>query len=90
MAAKKHVLGLVDLDRKVRRPTLIGMKFLHQRPVGPADILRTGAGLNAKDLISFLFSHFAAASAPRPASRCRISLRVLTPLGRPAIKIRCE
>jgi len=90
MAAKKHVLGLVDSGRKIRRPSLVGMQFLHQRPVGTADILRTGARLNAKDLISLLLSHFAAASAPRPASRCRISLRVLTPLGRPAIKIRCE
>ena len=90
MAAKKHVLGLVDSGRKIRRPPLVGMQFLHQRPVGAADILRTGPGLNAKDLTSLLFSHFAAANAAPTAPRCRVMLRVLTPLGRTAVKIRCQ
>ena len=90
MAAQKHILGLVDAGRKIRRPPLVGMQFLDQRPMGTADVLRTGAGLNAKDLISLLFRHFAAASRRPPAPRCRIALRVLTPFGRPAVKIRCE
>ena len=90
MAAKKNVLGLIDAGRKIRRPPLVGMQFLHQGPVRPADLFGVRPGLNAKDLISLLFSHFAAARRPRPAARCRITLRVLTPTGRPAVKIRCK
>ena len=89
MATKKNILGLVDAGRKKRRPPLVGMQFLHERTVGAADVLRTGPRLNAKDLISLLFSHFAAARR-RPVPRSRITLRVLTPAGLPAVKIRCE
>jgi len=72
MAAKKNVLGVIDAGRKIRRPPLVGMQFLHEGAVRPADVLRARPGLNAKDLIGFLFSHFAAvrrAAAPAPASR---------------------
>ena len=74
MATKQNVLGLIDAGREIRRPPLVGMQFLHQGTVGATDILRGRAGLNAKDLISFLFSHFAAGRRPRPVPRCRISL----------------
>ena len=90
MAAKQNVLGLIDAGREVRRPPLVGMQFLHQGTVGTADLVRARPGLNAKDLISLLFSHFAAAGRPRPAARTRIMLRVLTPAGLPAVKIRCK
>ena len=74
MAAKQNILGLIDAGRKVRRPPLVGMQFLHERPVRAADVLRARAGLNAKDLISFLFGHFAAARRARARPRCRIML----------------
>ena len=90
MAAKKNVLGLIDAGRKIRRPPLVGMQFLHEGTVGATDVLRARPGLNAKDLIGFLFSHFAAGRRPRPAARCRIALRVLTPAGLPAVKISCK
>jgi hypothetical protein len=90
MATKQNVLGLIDAGRKVRRPPLVGMQFLHQGAVGATDVFRGRSGLNAKDLISFLFSHFAAGRRPRPAPRCRITLRVLTPTGLPAVKISCK
>ena len=90
MASKKHILGLIDPGRKIRRPPLVGMQFLHESPVRTGDLLRGRPGLNAKDLISLLFSHFAAPRRPRPAPRCRIILRVLTPAGQPAIKISCQ
>jgi hypothetical protein len=50
------------------------------------DVVRGGARLQAKDLIGLLFGHFAAGR--RPAPRCRVLLRVLTPAGIPAVKIR--
>ena len=90
MAAHKNILGLIDASREVRRPPLVGMQFLHQGTVGSADVVGARSGLNAKDLISFLFSHFAAGRRARPAPRCRITLRVLTPAGLPAVKIRCK
>ena len=90
MAAEKNVLGLIDAGRKIRRPPLVGMQFLHERVMGPGDLLRPRARLKAKDLIGLLFRHFAAARRSPPAPRCRIALRVFTPAGLPAIKIRCE
>jgi hypothetical protein len=54
--------------------------------VGTSDFLRTRPRLQAKDLISLLFSHFAA--APRRRAPCRTGIRVLTPAGLPAVKIR--
>ena len=90
MAAKQNILGLIDASRKIRRPPLVGMQFLHEGTVGASDVLRARPGLNAKDLISFLFSHFAAARRAPAAPRCRIALRVLTPAGLPAVKISCK
>ena len=90
MASKQNVLGLVDAGRKIRRPPLVGMDFLHEGAVSPGDLLRARPRLNAKDLIGFLFSHFAAGRPPRPAPRCRVTLRVFTPTGLPAIKISCQ
>ncbi len=88
MAAKQDVLGLIDAGREVRRPPLVGMQFLHEGPVRTPDLFRARSGLKAKDLISLLFRHFPAGRRVAPAARCRILLRVLTPAGLPAVKIR--
>ena len=88
MATKQGILGFINAGREVRRPPLVGMQFLHERPVGLPDILRTGARLKAKDLIGLLMRHWPARRAAPP--RCRIGLRVLTPAGIPAVKIRCQ
>ncbi len=90
MAAKQHVLGRVDAGRKIRRPPLVGMQFLHEGAVGAGDVSGAGAGLKAKDLISLLFRHFPAGRRPRTTPRCRITLSVLTPAGLPAVKISCK
>ena len=87
MAAEKNVLGLIDASREVRRAPLVGMEFLHERPVRMPNFRGTRPRLQAKDLIGLLLSHFAA-PARAPVPRCRIALRVLTPSGRPAVKIR--
>jgi len=88
MLPEKRVLGLVDAGRKVVRPPLVGMEFLHQRPMGAGDVFGLGAGLKAKDLVGLLLRHWPARRAAPP--RCRIGLRVLTPAGIPAVKIRCQ
>ena len=48
-----------------------------------AYFLRTGA-----DLIGLLLGHFP--GSRRAAPRCRIGLRVFTPSGKLAVKIRCQ
>ena len=87
MAAKKNLFGLIDAGREVRRPPLVGMQFLHEGAVGTSDFLGTRPRLKAKDLISLLFGHFAGARR-RALPRVRTLLRVFTPAGAPAIKIR--
>jgi hypothetical protein len=47
--------------------------------------LLTGA---AKDLIGLVLGHFP--GSRRAAARCRITLRVFTLSGMPAVKIRCQ
>ena len=73
MAAKKDFLGFIDAGREIRRPPLVGMEFLHQRPVSAADLLRARPRLQAKDLISLLFRHFGSTRrrpAPLPHRIC--------------------
>ena len=86
MAAQKHLLGFVHAGREIRRPPLVGMQFLHERTVGAPDVLRARPRLQAKDLIGLLLGHFAAAR--RAPARRRTTLRVFTPAGLPAVKIR--
>ena len=86
MSARKSFLGLVDAGGKVGRPTLVGMEFLHERAVRARDIADARPRLQAKDLIGLLFRHFAPRRAAPPP--CRVFLRVLTPTGRAAVKIR--
>ena len=88
MLPEQRVLGFVDASRKVVRAPLVGMEFLHQRPMGAGDVFGLGAGLKAKDLVGLLLRHWPARRAAPP--RCRIGLRVLTPAGIPAVKIRCQ
>ena len=86
MRAKKSILGLVYASSEVRRAPLIGMQFLHERAVRAPDLVAVRPRLQAKDLIGLLVRHF---SARRRATLppCRVALRVLTPGGKPAVKI---
>lgn len=86
MAAKKDFLGFIDTSGEIRRPTLVGMEFLHQRAVRAPDVVGARAGFQAKDLIGLLLRHFSAGRSAPP--RCRVTLRVFTPAGIPAVKIR--
>ena len=89
MLPEQRILGFVDASRKVVRAPLIRVDAFHQRPMGVDDLLGLGSGLKAKDLVGLLLRHWPtrrAAALPR----CRIGLRVLSPAGVPAIKIRCQ
>ncbi len=89
MSAQEGFLGLVHPGREVRRAPLVGMKFLHQRPVGAPDGLGVRPRLKAQDLVSLLFRHRARLRlAARP--RVLVSLSVFTPEGKPAVEIRFE
>lgn len=88
MAAKQHVFGLIDAGREIRRPPMVGMQFLDEGPVRATDLLSGGPGLNAKDLIGFLFSNFA--SVRRSRAGARIMLRMVAPAGLSAVKIGCQ
>src|SRR5918993_4028664 len=88
MTAKKNVLGFVHAGREIRRSPLVGMQFLHKGAVGTPDLFGGRSRLNAKDLIGLLVRHFAAGRSAPP--RCRITLRVFTPAGLPAVQIRSE
>ena len=89
MATEKHVLSLIDPRREVSRPSLVGMKLLHQKPVRAADILRGRPWRNAKDLLRLLRGHFAV-TRRMELPRCRTTISVFTPAGMPAIKISHE
>ena len=88
MTTKKNVLGLVHPSREIRRAPLVGMQFLHQGAMGTPDLLGARPRRNAKDLIGLLVRHFAPARSAPP--RTRVTLRVFTPAGLPAVQIRCE
>ena len=90
MAAEKNVLGLIDAGREIRRPTLVGMEFLHQGAVSPSDLGGARSRFYAQDLISLLFRHWPAAGRRAAPPRTRVLLSVFTPGGVPAVKIRCE
>ena len=86
MRAKQSILGLVYTGGEIRRAPLVGMQFLHQGAVRPADVVAPRPRLQAKDLIGLLVRHF---TARRRAALppCRVTLRVLTPGGKPAVQI---
>lgn len=83
MVPEKRILGFVDASRQAA-PEIRVDPF--QRPAD--DALGFGSGLKAKDLVGLLLRHWPARKVSPP--RCRIGLRVLTPDGIPAVKIRCQ
>lgn len=85
----EQVLGGVDAGRELRRPPMVGMDFLHQRPMRTGDLLKARPRLQAKELIRFLLGHYARPewrpSLTEPKVRVRLAVR--TPSGRAAVTI---
>ena len=86
MRTKKSILGLVYAGSEVRRAPLVGMQFLHEGAVRPANVIPPRPRLQAKDLIGLLIRHFSTRRRASPPP-CRVALRVMTPSGKPAVKI---
>ena len=42
MSAQQNFSRLIDASSEIRRPSLVGMEFLHQHPVRLSDLLRPG------------------------------------------------
>ena len=58
MRAKQSILGLVYTGGEIRRPPLVGMQFLHERAMRPADFVTPRPRLQAKHLIGLLVRQF--------------------------------
>jgi hypothetical protein len=81
MMSAQYILRFVDAGREARRPPLVAMDFLYERRVA------TGAPHRAKGLINFLVDRFV--GSQRDVPRRGVALRVFTPSGKPAVKVRC-
>ena len=87
MSAHQNLFSLIDPGREIRRPPLVGMEFLHERPVRLSDLVEARTRLKPQDLVGLLFRHRARLRlSPRP--RVSIALSVFTPKGKPAVEIR--
>ena len=86
MSPHEDVFGLVHPGRQVRRPPVVGMQFLHERPVRPRNLLSRGTLLKPENLIGFILGH-----RPRPngspAPRIAVAVSCSTPSGKPAVEI---
>lgn len=86
MSAQQDFSRLIDASSEIRRPSLIGMELLDQRPMRMSDLVEARSRLKPQDLVGFIFRHYARVRmGARP--RVTISLSVFTPAGKPAIKI---
>ena len=88
MAGQQDTTSLIDpvADKRSRA---FSAHPLRQAAMRLADVRRSGSRLKTKDLIGLLVSHGARAwRASLPAVNVRV--RVLTPAGRAAIKIRFQ
>lgn len=91
MAAHQHIAGFIDAGSQVRRPPMVGMAFLHERPVRAANFGGRSPLFDPKYLVSLLFGHArldTRANAAPALPRVRVTLTCLTPAGKPAVEIR--
>ena len=92
MASHKNVFGLVDSRGEIRRPPVVGMQFLHERPVRTRDIVARRAFAKPQDFIGFLLRHLPRAPRPPVAAgsppRVAVRLSCRTPTGEAAVEIR--
>jgi hypothetical protein len=81
MVSAQSILRFIDASREVRRPPLVGMEFLykHRDPARVTPQKATG-------LITVLVDRFA--GPQRKVLPCAVALRVLTPSGKTAVRLR--
>lgn len=89
MRFDKHIFGGVQPGSQPVASARIGVDVLNEAPVRLTDFFERGAFLKAKNFISLLLGqNIGRARAALP--RTRVRMRVFTPVGMPAIRIRCE
>ena len=89
MRFDEHIPGGIQSGGQPSRSARIGMETFHQAPVRLTDFFERGAFLKAKNFISLLLGqNLGRARAALP--RMRVRMRVFSPVGLPAVKIRCE
>lgn len=87
MSSHQNVLGLVEPSRKEKSAAEAGVQALHQAAKRLADLRRNGPRFKTKDLVGLLLSHGARSwRATLPVVQVRV--RVMTPEGKAAIRIR--
>jgi hypothetical protein len=87
MVSAQHIIRLIDAGGEIRRPPLAGMNFLHEHRV-EVGVRHAQSSHKLSELIGFIVGHLAATRHTHP--RCGIALRVFTPSGKPAVKVRCR
>jgi hypothetical protein len=85
MVSAQRILRFIDVNNEVRRPPLVGTKFLRERRV-LTHVSQIGDGA-PKGLIGLLVGQFTRPRQTPP--RCSVALRVLAPSGKPAVRVRC-
>jgi hypothetical protein len=89
MVSTQHILRFIDADSdadsEVRRPPLVGMQFLHEPRVETGSC-RAQSSHRARGLIGFLVGQLAGSRETPP--RCSVAVRVFTPSGMAAVKVR--
>jgi hypothetical protein len=83
MVSAQYIFRFIDTGRGVRRPPLIGMDFLYKH----RDAIRIPPQ-RAACLVTFLVDRFT--GSRRDVPRCSLALRVFTPSGKPAVRVRCR
>ena len=89
MAAQQHLFGLVGARGKIGRSALVGMPFLHHRPMRAHDFVARRPATKTKHLISLILGH----PARKPSTALpRVSVDVLcrTPSGKAAVQVRLK
>lgn len=87
MTVDQESLGFFDTSGKKSRSAAAGMHPLHQASARIADFREGRSSLKAKDLVGLLLCHGARAwRASQPVAHSRLG--VVTPQGRPAVRLR--
>jgi hypothetical protein len=87
MSPHEDVSSLVQERGQARRAPVIGMHFLHQRPVRSRDFLARSALLKTEQIISVIFRHRGRGRALFPPRVC-VRIACITPAGKTAVEIK--
>ena len=90
MSVQEQILGFVNLRREVSRTAPVRMKPLHKRTMSAVDLLFARSGREPKNLVGFLLRHWSLNRSALALPPARIRMYVVTPSGRPAVKIRLQ